>query len=64
MTLLTDDEFAQMEQLLAGLLADATPHEETAILTPHDRLQRIHASQDSLRASRDRLKSLTMQTAQ
>jgi len=64
MTLLTDDEFAQMERLLAGLMADATPAEETAILTLHDRLQRIHASQDGLRASRDRLKGLTAQTAQ
>lgn len=59
MTLLTDDEFQHMERLLAGLLADATPKEETAILTLHDRLQRIHASQDGLRASRDRLTALT-----
>jgi len=45
--------------LLAGLLADATPTEETAILTLHDRLQRIHTSQDGLRASRDRLRTLS-----
>ena len=63
MALITDEEFAAMERLLAGLLADATPAEETAILTLHDRLQRIHAAQDGLRASRDRLTTLTRQTA-
>lgn len=63
MTLITDDEFAAMERLLAGLLADATSAEEAGILTLHDRLQRIHAAQEGLRASRDRLTALTKQTA-
>ncbi len=64
MMLICDDEFEAMERLLAGLLKDASPAEESAILTLHDRLQRIHAAQDGLRASRDRLQRLTRQTAQ
>ena len=59
MTLLTDTEFQAMERLLADLLADASSAEETAILTLHDRLQRIYAAQDGLRASQDRLKAIT-----
>lgn len=58
MTMLTDHEFDQMERLLAGLLPGATPSEETAILTLHERLRCIHAAQSGLRDSRARLLSL------
>lgn len=59
MTMLTDHEFDQIERLLARLLPDATPSEETTILiTLHERLRRIHAAHSGLRDSRERLLSL------
>ena len=58
MTMLTDHEFDQIERLLARLLPDATPSEETTIPTLHERLRRIHAAQSGLRDSRERLLSL------
>ncbi|MCF8487503.1 MAG: hypothetical protein K9G71_20120 [Rhodobacteraceae bacterium] len=61
MTLLTPDEFARMERLLAELLPEADAQEETALLSLHARLQTLFVAQSGLQASRDRLRALKSQ---
>lgn len=61
MTLLTPQEFAQMERLLAGLLPHTRAEQEAALLQLHARLQVIYESQSGLNASRDRLIALGSQ---
>lgn len=63
MTLLTLEEFAQMERLLADLLPHTQPEEEAALLQLHARLQLIFEAQSGLNASRDRLMALGSQTS-
>lgn len=53
MTLLTPQEFAQMERLLADLLPHTRSEEEAALLQLHARLQVIYEAQSGLNASRD-----------
>lgn len=62
MTLLTPEEFSRMEQLLADLLPETDPLEEAALLHLHARLRGIYTAQSDLRASRDRLRVLRLQT--
>ena len=62
MTLLTPQEFAQMERLLADLLPFTRSEEEAALLQLHARLQVIYEAQSGLNASRDRLRALGSQT--
>ena len=62
MTLLTPQEFAQMERLLADLLPHTRAEEEAALLQLHARLQVIYEAQSGLNASRDRLRELGSQT--
>jgi len=64
MTLLTNQEFAQMERLLADLLPHTRPDEEAALLHLHARLQLIYEAQSGLNASRDRLMALGSQNRQ
>ena len=64
MSLITPEEFARMERLLAELLPDSNPQEEASLLQMHARLQAIYAAQSGLQASRDRLMALRSQTAQ
>jgi len=64
MTLLTPDEFARMESLLAELLPSCDPQEEVALLQLHARLKTIFEAQSGLNASRDRLRALQSQRAE
>ncbi len=57
------DEFTRMERLMANLLPDCTAEEEAALLTLHQRLEAIYASQSDLNASRSRLTALQSRTA-
>lgn len=53
---LSDQDFASMEALLAGLLAQADDaQEEAKILSIHARLERIHATSRSHQSARMRL---------
>lgn len=61
MHLLSPDEFAQMEQLLADLLPNCDDRETADLLRWQERLQSIYASQSSLHASNDRLMALRLQ---
>jgi len=63
MALLTPNEYARMEQLLADLLPLTDGPDEAALLNLHARLQSIYASQSNLQASRDRLTALQSRTA-
>jgi len=63
MKLLTPDEFASMERLLADLLPLSDPQEEAALLNMHARLQAIYAAQSELQTSRDRLRELQSRRA-
>lgn len=62
MSILTPEEFLQMERLLADLLPHTRPEEEAALLYLHARLQVIYTAQSCLNASRDRLMALGSQT--
>ncbi len=62
MKLLTSDEFARMEQLLADLLPNCDDRETADLLRLHERLQSIYSAQSSLHASHDRLMALRSQT--
>jgi hypothetical protein len=64
MTLLTAIEFMSMEQLLADLLPETSPQEEVILLQLHARLQAIYAAQSEMHTSRDRLRTLRLQTEQ
>ena len=64
MDLMTPNEFARMERLLAELLPDSNPQEEAALLQMHARLQAIYGAQSGLQASRDRLMALRSRTGQ
>jgi hypothetical protein len=58
MMIITADEFARMERLLADLLPECDAGQEAALLQLHTRLQAIFAEQSGLNASRDRLTAL------
>jgi len=62
MKLLTSDEYAKMEQLLADLLPSCDDRETADLLKLHARLQSIYAAQSSLHTSHDRLMALGSQT--
>ncbi len=62
MSILTPQEFAQMEQLLANLLPHMRPDEEATLLHLHARLQMIYEAQSGLNASRNRLMALGSKT--
>jgi len=64
MDLMTPEEFARMERLLAELLPGSTSKEESSLLQMHARLQAIYGTQSGLQASRDRLMALRSQTGQ
>lgn len=61
MPLLTSSEFIHMERLLAGLLAEADPHEEEKILHLHARLKSIFEAQRGLADTKVHLLNLTKQ---
>ena len=63
MVLFTTEEFEKAERLLADLLTTANEHEQTKILTLHDRLKTLYEAQTDRHAQLHYLRSLTGQTA-
>ena len=61
MILLTPDDFARMERLLANLLPQCDAVEEAKVLHLHARLQAIFTAQSTLLSSKDRLTQLQSQ---
>lgn len=64
MKLLTSDEYAKMEQLLADLLPSCDDRETADLLNLYARLKSIYVAQSNLHASHDRLMALQSQTEQ
>jgi hypothetical protein len=61
MTPISSAEFDQMERLLADLLVEASPAEESQILQVHMRLKAIFEAQRGLQDTKSHLLSLTGQ---